>query len=82
MTNSSWTQAHIKSLLLAGRSSTLASLMTMDMSALEKRNTPVPKCEVVYPPCDTAELVKLGKLDKRKRLIVSLAQFRCDDRES
>ncbi len=33
-------------------------------------------CEVVYPPCDTAELEKCGRLDKRERVIVSLAQFR------
>jgi alpha-1,2-mannosyltransferase len=35
------------------------------------------QCKVVYPPCDTAALVGLGKLESRKREIVSLAQFRC-----
>lgn len=81
MTNSSWTQAHIKSLLDAGRSSFLAGLFLMDAKSrlkAEERGETVgaeAACEVVYPPCDTAAFLQ-AKLDGRKREIVSLAQFR------
>lgn len=83
MTNSSWTQAHIKSLLAAGRSSFAAKLLLLDEDTQrhrEKRGQATAEdravCEVVYPPCDTTELAKLGNLDQRKRELVSLAQFR------
>jgi alpha-1,2-mannosyltransferase len=103
MTNSSWTQAHIASLLYLGRTSFLSGFMdfgpedagiralalqsshkaggnpngdvTAHMSA-EPRPQQWIGCEVVYPPCDTAELAQCGKLEKRERIIVSLAQFR------
>jgi alpha-1,2-mannosyltransferase len=84
MTNSSWTQAHIKSLLTKGRASWLASLLLFDEPDKERQaakpDSSQPRgngaCEVVYPPCDTEELVKLGRLDRRERKVVSLAQFR------
>lgn len=76
MTNSSWTQAHIQSLLNNGRNSMLASLLLMDDASRNAGDTQA-VCEVVYPPCDTTELSKLGNLDSRKRELVSLAQFRC-----
>lgn len=84
MTNSSWTQAHIKSLLTFGRSSFGAGLLLLDdktQEMREKRGESTPedraKCEVVFPPCDTKELSTLGNLDKREPTLVSLAQFRC-----
>ncbi|WVW78496.1 hypothetical protein I302_100451 [Kwoniella bestiolae CBS 10118] len=83
MTNSSWTQAHIQSLLTKARSSFLASILLKDDTTIRKREErgeakqeDRARCEVVYPPCDTKEFIKLGNLDKRKREIVSLAQFR------
>lgn len=83
MTNSSWTQAHIESLLAAGRSSMLAKLLLLDDDTQrhrEKRGRATPDdravCQVVYPPCDTTELSKLSNLSNRKRELVSLAQFR------
>ncbi|KAK8847360.1 hypothetical protein IAR55_005217 [Kwoniella newhampshirensis] len=83
MTNSSWTQAHIQSLLNAARKSSLASILLKDDLTLLKREErgeaskeDRARCEVVFPPCDTRELAKLGDLEKRKREIVSLAQFR------
>ncbi|WWC86926.1 uncharacterized protein L201_001805 [Kwoniella dendrophila CBS 6074] len=83
MTNSSWTQAHIKSLLINARGSFLASILLKDGKSLEKKEErgeakkeDRARCEVVYPPCDTKEFVKLGGLNQRKREIVSLAQFR------
>ncbi|WVQ98028.1 hypothetical protein IAU59_005149 [Kwoniella sp. CBS 9459] len=89
MTNSSWTQAHIRSLLTAGRSSYLASFLLKDETTLQKREDrgevkkeDRARCGVVYPPCDTTELVKLSGLNKRKREIVSLAQFRPEKEHS
>ncbi len=86
MTNSSWTQAHIQSLLIAGRQSPLASLFLLDdlshkkqVERGEKQESDLAKCQVVYPPCDTGALVVLGGLEKRQREIVSLAQFRSVD---
>lgn len=86
MTNSSWTQAHIQSLLSAGRRSLLAKLLLNDgdsgpqsgnqNQAGQTEPTNASQCEVVYPPCDTTELEKLGDLETRDRELVSLAQFR------
>ena len=77
MTNSSWTQAHLKSLLIVGRSSLLARLLSLIEKSISRTKVEGRMdCEVLYPPCDTAALVKLGHLTERKREIVSLAQFR------
>lgn len=82
MTNSSWTQAHIKSLIDAGRSSFAAAMFLMDAKSISKARErgetveAAAACEVVYPPCDTAAFL-LAKLERRQREIVSLAQFRC-----
>lgn len=83
MTNSSWTQAHIKTLLTTGRSSFLASIVSLGERSIDRkmargelRDSGRTECEVAYPPCDTVALVELGNLDGRKREIVSLAQFR------
>ena len=76
-TNSSWTQAHVKSLLIVGRASFLARLLLLIKKPSSRtKDEERTDCEVVYPPCDTAALVKLGNLNGRKREIVSLAQFR------
>lgn len=87
MTNSSWTQAHIQSLLSAGRRSFLAKLLLHDEGGASSQSgnqdpagqtepTTISQCEVVYPPCDTTELEKLGDLETRDGELVSLAQFR------
>lgn len=82
MTNSSWTQAHITNLINDARQSVLAGLLLMDNKTQEiraKRGEPTDapaRCRVVFPPCDTEGLQKLGKLESRKREMVSLAQFR------
>lgn len=87
MTNSSWTQNHISNLLQLGRRSYLSSLLnfdrrpsspTTDSSAvLDDRGAFVHDApRIVYPPCDTDEFLRLGNLDARKPVMVSLAQFR------
>lgn len=70
MTNSSWTQAHIESLLVIGRKAWINQVF-LPTEVLQQTRP-----EVVYPPCDVDGLTKLGKLDRRKRQLVSLAQFR------
>ncbi|WWC67918.1 uncharacterized protein I206_101836 [Kwoniella pini CBS 10737] len=89
MTNSSWTQAHVQSLLAKARKSFWASVLLKDEMTIQKREErgeikkeDRARCEVVYPPCDTKEFVKLGSLDKRKSEIVSLAQFRPEKEHS
>lgn len=75
MSNSSWTQAHLTSLLDKGRKSFLASLFLLDGLSVEKNGLEKAKCEVLYPPCDTRAFTSFG-LSKRSKEIVSLAQFR------
>lgn len=76
MTNSSWTSAHVTSLLTLGRSTWLAYLLNLDGSAAAgKRVTPN---RTVFPPCGTSEFANLplkGR-DDRPRTLISLAQFR------
>lgn len=87
MTNSSWTQNHISNLLQLGRNSYLSSLLNFDRRPLspntdmtnvldERRAFVHDPPRIVYPPCDTEEFLRLGKLDARKPVMVSLAQFR------
>lgn len=87
MTNSSWTQNHISNLLQLGRNSYLSSLLNFDRrpsspnadptNVLDERGAFVnDPPRIVYPPCDTEEFLRLGKLDARKPVMVSLAQFR------
>lgn len=89
MTNSSWTQAHIQSLLAKGKKSWLAGLLLMDDLSERKRRErgergesdqaaeQIERCKVLFPPCDTGDLARFG-LEGRgeRRGIVSLAQFR------
>lgn len=75
MANSSWTHAHLTSLLDKGRQSFLASILLMDEKSYEMNGGEKAKCEVLYPPCDTAAFTGFG-LKNRSREIVSLAQFR------
>ena len=64
MTNSTWTKAHVDTLLSRARSSS--------------SKAPVPEVSIVYPPCDTGSLgeLEIGEEGKRERVVLSLAQFR------
>jgi alpha-1,2-mannosyltransferase len=76
MTNSSWTSAHVTSLLTLGRSTWLAYLLNLDGSAqVGKRVAPN---RTVFPPCGTSEFdnLPLKGRDDRPRTLISLAQFR------
>ena len=75
MTNSSWTSAHITSLVSGARRGWLSALLLLDDKSV-KQHGGGGGAEIVYPPCDTSGLRGLGNLDKRKRQIISLAQFR------
>ncbi|KAG9019903.1 asparagine-linked glycosylation protein [Tulasnella sp. 427] len=65
--NSSWTGAHIDSLVTLALS-LVAKVVNLGLT--EQRNVPV-----VYPPCDTAKLRDFA-LEGRERVILSVAQFR------
>jgi alpha-1,2-mannosyltransferase len=80
MTNSTWTQNHIQTLLSSAKHSLLAGILLMDETTERKaaeRGEKIQKkeCKVVYPPCDVKSLVGSG-LGNRGRRLVSLAQFR------
>ena len=75
MTNSSWTQAHLTSLLQKGRKGFFASVLLIDEKSLEKNAGEKGACEVVFPPCDTGAMTSFG-LEQRSNEIISLAQFR------
>jgi len=75
MVNSSWTKAHIDSILYHHNGfhnilTYLSPLIFLRSSLAGLRPT-----GIVYPPCDTRELAELP-LEGRGRTIVSLAQFR------
>ena len=89
MTNSTWTQEHIQSLLARGKNGWLAALLLMDDETAQKRaergegeataekGGQAGKCSVLFPPCDTGGLVGFELEGRGKaRGIVSLAQFR------
>jgi alpha-1,2-mannosyltransferase len=77
MTNSSWTQAHIKDLLRLGRSTWLAYILNLDVPSSTKQAVNEERCRVVYPPCDTREFLHLPLHGRgRQPTLTSLAQFR------
>lgn len=87
MTNSTWTQDHISNLLQLGHRSYLSSLLNFDRRPSEPNADPSTVLDargqfihdpprIVYPPCDTDEFLRLGNLDARAPIMVSLAQFR------
>jgi alpha-1,2-mannosyltransferase len=60
MANSSWTKAHLDTLLGSGAG-------------------PEERVSKVFPPCETGDLGKLPIVEAdRERIVLSLAQFRCD----
>ena len=76
MVNSSWTKNHIDSLLhhqdiLVQALHFLPSLILSSWSAPSQLD----EARIVYPPCDTREMVKLA-LQGRERVVLSVAQFR------
>ena len=75
MVNSSWTKAHIDSILYHDNG--LFNILTYlpPLVFLRSSLVALKPAEIVYPPCDTHELIELP-LDGRGRTIVSLAQFR------
>ena len=75
MVNSSWTKAHIDSILYHDNG--LLNILTYlpPLVFLRPSLAALKPAEIVYPPCDTRELAELP-LNGRGRTIVSLAQFR------
>ena len=75
MVNSSWTKAHIDSILYHDNGFLNILAYLPPLVFLRPLLAVLKPVEVVYPPCDTRELVGLP-LEGRRRIIVSLAQFR------
>ena len=75
MVNSSWTKAHIDSILFHDNG--LLNILTYlpPLVFLRPLLATLKPAEIAYPPCDTRELAQLS-LGGRGRIIVSLAQFR------
>lgn len=70
MANSSWTKAHLDTLLGSGGSG--GTDATTELSL-----TPAERVSKVFPPCETGDLGKLPIVETgRERVILSLAQFR------
>lgn len=75
MVNSSWTKAHIDSILYHDNGFLNILTYLPPLVFLRPLLAVLKPVEVVYPPCDTRELAELP-LKGRGRTIVSLAQFR------
>ncbi len=77
MVNSSWTKAHVDSILK--HSDTMIDILHMPISfsfrlIVSDHQSP-DNAAIVYPPCDTKELAQFP-LNGRERTILSIAQFR------
>ena len=75
MANSSWTKAHIDSILFHDNGFLDILTYLPPLVFLRPSLATLKPAEIVYPPCDTRELVKLP-LEGRGRIIIGLAQFR------
>ncbi|KAI0783434.1 mannosyltransferase [Abortiporus biennis] len=81
MVNSSWTKNHVDSIL--NYSDPLLDFLHLSTplilfkipGLLRQGHIPPRSASIVYPPCDTRELVKFP-LEGRERIILSVAQFR------
>jgi alpha-1,2-mannosyltransferase len=73
--NSSWTKAHIDSILYHDNGLLDILSYLPPLVFLRPSLATLKPVEIVYPPCDTRELAELP-LEGRGRTIVSLAQFR------
>ncbi|KAG9046002.1 asparagine-linked glycosylation protein [Tulasnella sp. UAMH 9824] len=71
--NSSWTGAHIDSLVALALS---VITKVVNLGLVEQRAAPV-----VYPPCDTSKL-KEFPLESREKVVLSVAQFRPEKEHS
>ena len=75
MVNSSWTKAHIDSILYHNNGFLNILTYLPPLVFLRPSLAALKPAEIVYPPCDTRELAELP-LEGKARIIVSLAQFR------
>ena len=75
MVNSSWTKAHIDSILYHDNGFLNILTYLPPLVFLRSSLAALKPSEIMYPPCDTRELAEVP-LEGRGRTIVSLAQFR------
>ena len=79
MVNSSWTKNHVDSILQHKDSLFDLVYLFSPLAFFDMFYPPKPPkvSRIVYPPCDTREMVKFS-LGHRERIILSIAQFRCE----
>jgi alpha-1,2-mannosyltransferase len=91
MTNSTWTDAHVRSVLAFQAPPLLALLSSLALYCcplflglhilVKRAYAPLKRRElgtsIVYPPCDTKALTEFS-LERREPIILSIAQFRSD----
>jgi alpha-1,2-mannosyltransferase len=73
MVNSSWTKNHVDAILQ--HSDPLLDSVHFLLPLLFLRRKGPRSARIVYPPCDTKEMAKFV-LERRERIILSVAQFR------
>lgn len=90
MVNSTWTKEHVDGILgyrdwvldplVGGVQGVLGMVpfsgIGMGTRGVERESMPPERAQIVYPPCETQELVGFP-LEGRERVIISIAQFRC-----
>ncbi len=79
MVNSSWTKAHVDSILqysdkLLDAIHLLPPLVLLEILS-RRRSESLKEAQIVYPSCDTRQMAALP-LNGRERVILSIAQFR------
>jgi alpha-1,2-mannosyltransferase len=77
MVNSSWTKNHVDAILQHNDSflTALHSLPPLSFLGWLAADKGLKSADIVYPPCDTREISSFT-LSSRKRVILSVAQFR------
>lgn len=78
MVNSSWTKDHVDAILKRSDpilDSVLLLPLLLFITSFNTNDAPE-GARIVYPPCDTREIAAFP-LEGRKRIILSVAQFRC-----
>lgn len=78
MVNSSWTKDHVDAILKRSDpilDSVLLLPLLLFITSFNINRAPE-GARIVYPPCDTREIAAFS-LEGRKRVILSVAQFRC-----
>ncbi|KAG6829127.1 hypothetical protein H0H92_005601 [Tricholoma furcatifolium] len=75
MVNSTWTKNHVDAIIQHSDPLLDAISALPPLVFLPSYNAKLAQSEIVYPPCDTREMIKFP-LENREKIIMSVAQFR------